>query len=263
MLPNAFENSERRQTREPEIKVWDAVVRIGHWVLALAFASLYLRYRKFPLHTYAGYVVLLIVSFRIVWGFVGSKAARFRNFLFGPREMISYAVQALRGHAPYYYSHNPMGAAMVYTLLFVLLLNVTIGLLLYSSGQQLGPLGAMVPNAWEDNLILAHKQLGHLTAIFVCFHLAGVIWAVWLHRENYVLAMLTGYRRIPRTHSHLLDGEVDGSQSSGPIRRSVIYAWLNYRRPVIGSILLAGVIIIMYLQVIEVLIVFNKDWVAY
>lgn len=264
MLP--LENDERRAKRDPEIIVWDLLVRTGHWLLVLAFATLYLRYRKFPIHAYAGYLTILIVLVRIVWGLVGSKAARFRTFLYSPMEIISYAVQALRGHAPYYYSHNPMGAAMVFALLGSLLANGIIGILLYSSGQELGPLKDLVPYAWEDTLITTHTLLGHVTAILVLSHIAGVIWAAWLHRENYVMAMLTGYRRIPRSHSHILDDVKTDRKPSRPIAallRSKTYAWLNFRRPVIGSCLLGGTIIAVYLVVIEYLVHLNKSWVAF
>ncbi len=261
-MNSQLENLERRKAREPEIKVWDLVVRLGHWILVLAFGALYLRYRKFPLHAYAGYIVLAIVSFRILWGFIGSKAARFRNFWYRPHEVLSYGMQALRGHAPYYYSHNPMGAAMVYALLSLLLLNCIIGLLLYSSGQQLGPFGALVPDTWEDILTFLHKPLGHVTAALVCMHMAGVVWAVWLHRENYVLAMLTGYRRIPRSHTHLLADEIEKATPHA-FQRNRGYNWLNYRHPFIGSLLLSGIIILIYLQAIDYLVVLNKSWFAF
>lgn len=193
-----LENVERRKKRDPEIVVWDIGIRCGHWLLALSFAALYLEYRKFPLHAYAGCLVFLILAWRIAQGFFGRGAARFSTFWFTPAEMFEYFRQALRGRASYHFSHNPMGAAMVYALLALLLADTVTGLLLYSAGQELGPFQSLVPEAREDPLIWIHNCLGHLTAILVGLHILGVVWATRLHRENYVMAMLTGIRRIPR-----------------------------------------------------------------
>lgn len=261
--PLPLENQERRKTREPEIRVWDLLVRLGHWLLVLSFLVLYVRYKKFPLHTYAGYLVMVLITVRLAWGFVGSRAARFRTFLYAPHEMWLYLKLALKGHAPYYYSHNPMGAAMVFFLLAAIFINSVLGLLLYSSSQQLGPLGALVPDSYEDHLYLVHEWIGHFVAVAVAMHILGVIWAGWLHRENYVMAMLTGYRRTPRSTEAILTDAEKQHRIPEPIRRNPLYIWLNYRYPVLGSMLLAGCILFVFVQVMEYLVVLNKGWLAY
>jgi cytochrome b len=261
--PLPLENTERRKTREPEIRVWDRLVRIGHWLLVLSFIVLYVRYRKFPLHTYAGYMVLLLIIIRVVWGFIGSRAARFRTFLYAPREMWNYLRLAFKGHAPYYFSHNPMGAAMVFFLLSAVFINSILGLILYSSGQQLGPFGALFPDTWEDSLSVVHEWIGHIVALAVIMHVLGVIWAAWLHRENYVMAMLTGYRRMPRSAAALLTEDEKKSRVPEFIRSRSTYIWLNYKFPVLGSMLLAGCILFAFVQIMEYLVVLNKNWLAY
>lgn len=257
-----LENVERRQKRDPEIRVWDRWIRCGHWLLAFAFAALYLEYRKFPLHPYAGYLIVLIVLLRIAKGFFGTGAARFSAFWYSPREMFEYFRLSLRGEAGYHFSHNPMGAAMVYALLGLLLTETLTGLLLYSAGQQLGPFGALVPEDWEDTLILLHHRLGHLTAILVCLHMSGVVWAAWLHRENYVISMLTGIRRIPRFEP-LPPGTpvIEPKANPGAIRRLI--ARLNYRYPVLGSLLLVALIVGAMLPLIEILVRINRILPAY
>lgn len=234
-----LEHPERRKGREAIIKVWDWLVRIGHWLMVIFFAIIYLRYRKFPLHAYAGYLMLLIVVVRIAWGVFGTKAALFRSFLFSPREMFQYARDAARGHASYYVSHNPMGSWMVYFLLGFMLVNGTLGLMLYSSGQELGPLGDSVPYEWEDTLLVLHKTLGHGAAALIMLHIAGVIWAAQAHRENYVLAMLTGYKRVPRTVERLqTDGYATAPENVIPEKLRPMERWLSYQRPFVGSLLL-------------------------
>lgn len=259
-----LENEERRKRRDPEIIVWDRVVRMGHWLLALAFAALYLEYKKFPLHPYAGYLVLIVVAGRIAWGFVGDGAARFSAFRFSPREMLRYLKNAFGGHAEYHFSHNPMGAAMVYALLGCMLANGLLGLLAYSAGQQLGPLGKLVPDAWEERLVAVHSALGHLTAALVVGHLFGVAWAARLHRENYALSMLNGIRRIPRAVT-VPEGALRPVRrnNDGP-RRQRLRNWLTRRHPVLGTLLLMGLMIGgVALPLIGLLVRLNKILPAY
>lgn len=263
-MPNVFEATERRKRRDPEIKVWDRFVRVHHWLLVLAFATLYLESRKFPLHPYAGYLICILIPLRIFWGIFGRGAARFSNFLYSPKETLTYFLDAIRGKASYYYSHNPMGAAMVYALLASLILTCLLGLLAYSASQQLGPFGARIPSDWEDALITWHSRFGHAIALLVGGHIFGILWAARLHRENYVLAMLTGLRRIPRaiplppgaTHSEIPKNE-------NPAYRKAIN-WLTFRRPFVGTLLLMAILVVgILLPVIVFLTSLNKYLPAY
>lgn len=256
---------EKRQVREPLVKAWDILVRVGHWLMVIFFCIIYLRYRKFPIHAYAGYLMLFIVVVRIGWGLVGTACARFRAFWFSPKEVLGYAKDAVRGHPAYYVSHNPLGAMMVYSLLAMMLVNGVLGLMLYSSGQELGPLGDMVNPDWEDPLKYAHKVLGHLTAALVALHIFGVLWAARQHRENYVLAMITGLKRVPRQASpeemKRLDIAPVATPASPLFRRAE--EWLNTRYPVLGSILLMVPLILIFLEITEAAANLNKYLFSY
>lgn len=259
-----LEPTERRKRRDPEICVWDRFIRAHHWLLALAFASLYLEYKKFPLHPYAGYLVLILITLRTIWGFAGKGAARFSSFSYSPKEILAYCQNAFAGKASYHFSHNPMGAAMVYALLATLFVNCILGLLAYSASQQLGPFGNLIPNAWEDKLIKVHALLGHFVGALVFAHLCGVVWAARLHRENYVLAMLTGLRRIPRAVPLPPDAvhPIQAKPSTGWFRK--IVQWLSFRHPFIGTLLLMAVIIgAVLLPGIQLLVSLNKSLPAY
>lgn len=259
-----LETADRRHEREPIIRVWDRFVRFSHWLLVLFFAIIYLRYRKFPIHAYAGELVLVLVTIRLVWGFVGPRAARFKTFLFSPAQVFRYTMDALRGHAAYFSSHNPMGAWMVFILLLMMFVNGILGLMLYSSGQQLGPLGDLVPADWEDQLILLHKVLGHITAACVALHITGVIWAARLHHENYVTAMFTGYKRVPRQADKAeLEGYSVHSEQIIPPRFAKLERWLNYRHPALGSILLVGAVTLVVIELVEAFVNLNKYMPSY
>lgn len=190
------------------IKVWDPVVRIGHWLMVFAFFSLYFKSSKFPLHVYAAYIIMTIMSFRIIWGFIGPRAARFWTFLYSPKTMIKYGIDSVVGHPMHTISHNPLGGAMVFALIITMLVTGALGLMLYSSGQEMGPLGDMVPSEWEDefttlalfghSFTLGLKDLhifcGNVAASLVTCHLLGNFWATAVHKSNHVVGMITGIK---------------------------------------------------------------------
>lgn len=259
-----LEAPEKRKRRDPDVRVWDRFVRVHHWLLVLAFATLYLESKKFPVHPYAGYAVTLLVTGRIAWGFLGRGAARFSNFMFTPRQTISYLKDALKGGSSYYFSHNPLGAAMVYALLILLLLNCLLGMLAYSASQELGPFSDRVSHEYEDALIAVHVFLGHCIAALIPAHLLGVLWASRQHRENYVLAMLTGLRRIPRSVPLPPGATRPGAPGFFSRRFHRQLEWLNYKRPLLGSIILMTLIVLGFaLPLSSYLASFNARLFAY
>lgn len=260
-----LEIPERRQKREPIIKVWDGFVRISHWLLVFFFAIIYLRYRKFPIHAYAGYLMMILIIARAIWGFIGSKAARFSEFFYTPGEVLAYMRSAKGGHAKYFTSHNPMGAIMVYVLLTGMFINGCMGLMLYSAGQELGPLGNMVPEDWEDLLKGLHKTFGHFLAACVAMHICGVVWAARAHRENYIGAMFTGFKRVPR-HAHAQETEGYPSFHENEVVPAPLLSverWFNYRRPALGSFILVVAVILVVLELVEAVVNINKYLLAY
>ncbi len=196
-----------------EVRVWDIIVRVGHWSLVALFAIAYLtgEIEVEALHAWAGYAILAIVLFRILWGFIGSKHARFSDFVFGWRETAAYTRSLLTLRPKHYLGHNPLGGWMVVGLLAMLLLVCWSGLELYADEGK-GPL-ARAPvtlvsfavanskddgredereSVWED----VHEALAHLGLLMVLLHVAGALVSSLLHRENLVRAMITGRKRV-------------------------------------------------------------------
>lgn len=201
--PHAARLQASTVSAQTRIKVWDILVRIFHWTLVVSFTTGYLITDKFPLHAYAGYTIFTLIVIRIVWGFVGTQYARFSAFTYSVDETVQYLLSALRmGKAREYLSHNPMGALMVYLLLTMLLCNTVIGTMLYGAQQLEGPLAEIVPTMWDENLEVVHKFMAKALLTLAGFHLAGVLWATWWHRQNYVLAMFTGYKSAFTRRDH-------------------------------------------------------------
>ena len=131
----------------PQIRVWDPAVRLFHWSLVAAFAAAYLSGDEWmSLHVNAGYLIGALLVFRILWGYVGPRHARFRDFVRPPAEVVAYLRQAARLSAPRHLGHNPAGGAMILALLVSLALTVLSGIALYGTTDFAGPLAGL--QAW-------------------------------------------------------------------------------------------------------------------
>ncbi len=135
----------KEEHRSEEVRIWDPLVRYGHWVLAVAFLIAYLTEDDLlTVHVWAGYVVGIVILVRLVWGLIGTQHARFRDFLYSPRESLAYLFDMLRGRAKRHLGHSPIGAPMVFALLISLALTTGSGLLVYAYDKHAGPLAGMV-----------------------------------------------------------------------------------------------------------------------
>lgn len=179
------------------LRVWDPVVRIGHWALVIAFFTAYFTEDDFlAQHVWAGYVVTAVVAVRIVWGFVGTGHARFGDFLYSPAAVLRYLTGLFRFRADRYVGHSPAGGAMVFVLLLALIVTAVSGLVLYAIEDNAGPLAGMVAaGASEDFWEELHEFFANFTLVLVVLHVLGVILASRVHRENLVRAMFTGRKR--------------------------------------------------------------------
>lgn len=196
----------------PEMmRVWDAAVRIFHWGLVAAFTLAWLSADEWQTpHEIAGYAVAGLVAFRLVWGFVGGRYARFAQFLRGPATTLSYLGEMVRGRERRYLGHNPAGAAMIVALLVTLSATAFTGWLMEEPGRiTLQPdLPQIVAPAYADAAVLGggeeedaleevHEALANLLLLLVALHVAGVVLVSVRHRENLARAMVTGEKRAP------------------------------------------------------------------
>ncbi|NIR29899.1 MAG: cytochrome B [Gammaproteobacteria bacterium] len=182
-----------------QVKVWDPAVRVFHWVLVAAFTAAYLSGEEWlTLHVYAGYAVLGLVAFRALWGFIGTRHARFCDFVTSPRTALAYVRDVALMRARRYMGHNPAGALMILLLLASLLVTTFTGLAVYAADQQAGPLAGLLGGAgekWEHALEEVHEFFANFTLMLVFVHVAGVLVESLLHHENLVRAMITGRKR--------------------------------------------------------------------
>jgi cytochrome b len=166
---------------ERTIRVWDPVVRLFHWTVAFGCVAAFLTEDLRQVHKAIGYVVLAALVVRLAWGFLGSRHARFGDFLRPPGETIGYARDLLQGRERRYLGHNPLGGLMVLVLMTVL---AVIGI----SGW-MTTLDAFWGVDWVEEL---HEVAANSLLLLVPVHLLGVTVESWRHRENLVRAMVTG-----------------------------------------------------------------------
>jgi cytochrome b len=164
------------------ILVWDLPLRLFHWMAALSFAGAWLtaeteRWRL--LHVTLGYTLAGLLVFRLLWGLIGTRHARFADFVRGPGAVRRYVVALLRGRPEHHVGHNPAGALAIMALLTLGSLSAVTGWAVY---EQLG----------GDWLSAAHDIAASVMLAVVGVHLLGVVVASWLHQENLVASMITG-----------------------------------------------------------------------
>ena len=187
-----------------QVRVWDPLVRVFHWTLALAFVTAWITEDDWlDLHVPAGYTVLGLLLFRIVWGVIGTRHARFTDFVRSPATTLAYLRDVMAVRARRYLGHNPAGGAMVIALLASLAITTLSGLALYGYKEFSGPLADLLysaPDWLGDPLEDIHEFSANFTLLLILLHLAGVALTSLQHRENLVRSMFTGYKRqeLPR-----------------------------------------------------------------
>lgn len=216
------------------VSVWDLFVRFFHWALVAAVITQLATAEDFQrVHVKAGYFIIALLISRIIWGFVGSRYARFKDFIYPPAEIFDYLKGLVRRQPRHYTGHNPAGGAMVCALLFFLLLTTLSGLLAHQARSN-GPIGyapgMAAAGAWAHDTAQGraddrsqrteingeqedhrgqdagpprarfwkeiHETMVGITIFLIILHFCGVLASSYLHRENLIMAMISGKKKI-------------------------------------------------------------------
>lgn len=182
---NASHPSLAPQAADRKLLVWDAPVRLFHLLMIASFALAWITAESdawLALHIASGTTMAVLVAFRLVWGLVGTRHARFVNFVRGPREALGYLGSLLRGRPEHHTGHNPAAAWAILALLALTALVV-------GSGWAL--IGGLGGHFVEE----AHEVLAAAMLALVGVHVLGVLVHSLVHRENIVAAMIDGRKR--------------------------------------------------------------------
>ena len=219
-----------------QIYVWDRFVRIFHWLLVAFFCISYLTgEEEHWIHTYSGYAIFTLISLRVIWGFIGSKHARFADFIYSPGSIVRYLASLTTASPKRYRGHNPAGGLMVIALLLALFATTLSGMKLYAVEEGKGPFAGEITvtqrayadsdgdddddddedyadkdykdshekgyeehedeDAEEAFWEDTHEASVNVLLLLVATHIAGVLFSSWRHKENLVKAMITGNKK--------------------------------------------------------------------
>ena len=175
------------ETENTTVKVWDWPVRVFHWTLAASVLGAFVTGENEDferLHQTLGWVAAGSIAFRVVWGLIGTRYARFREFVRGPAQVWAYVKSVRSGQAQHFVGHNPVGAIAVIVLMVLVGLSVYTGWLLTADDVA----------EWLEE---AHEIAANTLITVVLVHVIGVLWGSRTHGENLLKAMLTGRKTAP------------------------------------------------------------------
>lgn len=178
------------------VRVWDLPTRLFHWLLALAvFGQLATGLAgAMEWHLRNGYLVLALLLFRLIWGFVGGHWSRFAAFVYSPGSLADY----LRGQAQpaHLVGHTPLGALSVFALLALLSLQVASGLVADDEISASGPLTRFVSNATVSLASAWHVFAKWIVLALVVLHLSAILYYVAVRRQHLVGPMISGDKAL-------------------------------------------------------------------
>ena len=184
------------------VRVWDLPTRLFHWILVVAVAIATLTGYVSPewwmgVHLWAGYVIVLLLVFRLVWGVFGSEYSRLTSFAHAPRKLGEHLRGVFLLRPPHYLGHNPTGAGMIAALMVVLTGLTVTGLMVLGGEEKQGPLAGVVSYVTGNTAKIVHATLVNILLVMIAGHILGAIVESLLLHENLIAAMITGRKRLP------------------------------------------------------------------
>ena len=180
------------------IPVWDLPSRLFHWLLvilvAVSFTTGNIGGNAMQYHEWSGFAILILLVFRITWGFVGSRTTRFSDFVKGPAAVWRYANALVRGHSECYLGHNPLGGWSVLAMLLALLIQAATGLFANDDIITAGPLYLWVSKPVSDWLTGVHRLNRYLVIVLAATHVSAVLFYLLVKHENLIKPMITGIK---------------------------------------------------------------------
>ncbi len=201
-----------------KLRVWDFPTRLFHWLLALtvpaALATGLIGGDLMVWHGRLGLFILGLVTFRLLWGFIGATSARFASFVRGPRAIRAYLKGEWRG-----VGHNPLGAVAVITMLALIALQIGSGLFANDDIAFQGPLADLVDDEWSGQLTAIHAFMQYGLIAMIVLHAAAIAFYIKVKRETLLRPMLTGFKDVPQ------DAAIDAGAGPqhGPLRSALTF----------------------------------------
>ena len=183
-----------------EIRLWDRPTRLFHWLLAASVGLAYVTGENggnaLVLHGRLGFFIIGLVSFRILWGLIGSTYARFTQFVRGPAAIRAYLAGQWHG-----VGHNPLGALSVLGLLALVSMQVATGLFAWNDDiGYAGPFHALVSEATGQIATMLHHKIVKVLLLLVGVHVGAIFFYAHVKKENLLRPMIHGRKTLPDTN---------------------------------------------------------------
>lgn len=213
---------------EPKQKVWDAPVRLVHWLLVflVAFSWWTAEEGEMQWHYWSGLTIVGLLVFRVYWGFAGPETARFSRFVKGPGAIAAYVGKLFKPNYSATFGHNPLGALSVIAILVALAVQVCLGLIAGDTdGINSGPLNPYVDYELGSDAADLHEDLFPYLLILIGLHIAAILFYLIGKRINLIGPMISGSRKA---------GDVEGP----PAGIAAVPVW----RFLLGVVIAAGTV---------------------
>ena len=174
-------------------------------------------------HKKIGYFVIGLILFRVVWGFVGSYHARFKNFVRAPPAVIAYAKNLFKKDSEHYVGHNPMGALSVLALIAAVGFQTATGLFSNDDIMLEGPYASMVSKAFSDQMTSLHKLNSNVILVLIGLHLSAIVFYAVVKKEQLIEAMLTGKKEIDPSIGGQFEAEMPEKARPAWLSWSIIF----------------------------------------
>ena len=196
---------------QASIRVWDLPTRLFHWTLAVTLVgsvvSAKIGGNAMVWHFRFGFVVLALITFRLLWGVLGGRWSRFASFMYAPATVLRYLRGRAQPNEQLEVGHNPLGSFSVFALLGLLAVQVSTGLVADDEIANLGPLNRFVSSATAGQATSWHKAYGQWILIaLVVLHVAAILYYLLKKRQNLIRPMLVGDKSLPSTTPASADG---------------------------------------------------------
>jgi cytochrome b len=198
-----------------KVVIWDLPTRLFHWLTAALVLAAYVTWRLdwMDWHAKAGYAVLTLVGFRLLWGFFGSETTRFSRFLASPRTATNHLMHILRREPDRQAGHNPAGSWMVLLLLGLLFGETLSGLYVANDVADQGPLTELVPARIANTITALHWIFWDALLAAVALHVLAILVYAAAKGQNLVMPMIVGVKSLP--------AEAPQPRMAGPLRASL------------------------------------------
>jgi cytochrome b len=215
------------------VRVWDFPVRFVHWAMVALLVGLVTTGKLggdlLVWHMRMGYALITLIVFRVIWGFAGSRNARFSAFLYPPSRVIGYA-RSMRSKHEVHATHNPAGGWMVVALLIAMLVQTTTGLFTNDDILWGGPLSEKVSKETSDAFSSVHRRWWWVVAALSALHVGAVLAYLVMLKDNLIAPMFTGYKILPRDAANPADAAASMVRAIALLALCGVAIWYAFAR---------------------------------